>query len=255
MEGWQARQAGLELAEFATPRLDALAARVDLERWRLVSVTAPLIGTRRRATLDAMVDTVGAVAGVNGGFFDREERPEGLRVSDGRVLSQPVHRDWGVFYVTENRPHLIHTRDAPSVDWSRTSFAVQCGPRIISAGAALKVKITSHRRTVIGIDKSGRVVLLATRNEIDLNELARALLRSPSAGGLGLVEALALDGGPSTGFLAPATERAPRQLVLPPRTPLADAVLVTRPDAPMPYDDLTDFPTLARPLVGWTDVP
>ena len=215
------------------------------------------------------------MVGVNGGFFDEHERPLGLRITRKHLASPPRKADWGIFYTTSEGPFLEHTQAASLERLQRSDFAIQAGPRIITGGRVLKLKPGAHRRTVIGFDGERRVVVLATEANIDLNVLAANLVAPGASGGLGLVEALALDGGPSTGFVArmPKTPEAtkpqgargesagPDPTASDPKwrihmlAPVTDAVFVVPKGTHLWFDDDPSFTRLSQGLHGFSDVP
>ncbi len=170
--------------------------RLDPQRWQLRVVPASLTG---RPLADAAAfrrALPGAVLAINGGYFDENYRPLGLLVDRGRTLSPLRHVDHGVFAVAAGKASLVHARDwqsPPDLD-----FAVECGPRLIVDGKPLSFKENIARRTALGIDRHGNVVVVATADVLTLQALAQFLARSEAAGGPGLLYALNLDGGPST---------------------------------------------------------
>ncbi len=227
---WQVVEEGLEVAAWEPAvGVKAHVVRVSLERWSLRSLVAERLdegfeeGQEGPAwTARRFVEETGARAAINGGFFDPKGMAMGLRVSGGRQLVAYRKVDWGVYFIREGRPKLVHARD-----WKadpRVDFAIECGPRLVHAGAPFKLKPNLHRRTAIGHGADGRVVLLVTLDPVDLNDLAAGMARPTSEGGLGLVEALNLDGGPSTQLEIDA-EGASRWSLLG-LTGVADAVAV-----------------------------
>ncbi len=130
---------------------------------------------------------------VNAGYFDGQGQPMGLRAGKNTVGSKMRRADWGVFWVKNGVAHLSHTRD-----FSPTFLpdeAIQCGPRLVVNSVVTKLKPQWARRTGVGIDSQGRVVIAVSNDELSLDEWAR-LWASPS--GLGCTDALNMDGGPST---------------------------------------------------------
>ena len=110
--------------------------------------------------------------------------------------------DWGVFWIKNGVAHLSHTRDFSSS--IRPDEAIQCGPRLVVNGTPTKLKPQWARRTGVGIDRSGRVVIAVSDGDLSLEEWAK-LWASPS--GLNCSDALNMDGGPST-QLAVAGQKA-----------------------------------------------
>ncbi len=130
---------------------------------------------------------------VNGGYFDGNGHPMGLRVGKNTDKSKLRRADWGVFWVKDGVAHLSHTRDFDSS--VQPDEAIQCGPRLVVNGTPTDLKPQWARRTGVGIDRRGRVVLAVSDGELSLDEWAK-LWASPS--GLDCTQALNMDGGPST---------------------------------------------------------
>ncbi len=140
----------------------------------------------------------GAVAAINGIYFDPQFKPLGLLVSQGRRLGKLRRVDHGVFTVAGGKPALQHARAYTPPE--ALEFAVECGPRLLTAGAPLPVKAGLARRTVIGSDRAGRVLLAASVGVLQLRDLTQSLAQPPSVGGAGAFHLLNLDGGSSTMF-------------------------------------------------------
>ena len=130
---------------------------------------------------------------VNGGYFDGLGRPMGLRAGKNTAPAKLRRADWGVFWVKNGVAHLCHTRDFPAN--IHPDEAIQCGPRLVVRGKPTDLKPQWARRTGVGIDRRGRVVLAVSDGELSLDEWAR-LWASPL--GMDCPDALNMDGGPST---------------------------------------------------------
>ena len=201
--GWRAISPGIEYRRLRIPASDATdiaelhALRVDPGRCRLRVVCA---GTGRTAPVRELAARYGALAVINGGFFDPQFRPLGLRVSHGEQLRPLRRADWGVFLVRAGRPAIVHTRDYHPAG---VTEAVQCGPRLVVDGHATRLKKQSARRACIGIDGRGRVLLVVSQGaDVDATNLARALSAPDTGAGLGCHDALNMDGGPSAQLFA-----------------------------------------------------
>jgi uncharacterized protein YigE (DUF2233 family) len=171
--------------------------RLDPRRFAMTVIDAAKTGVK---LADARAFRVAdkAIAAVNGGYFDPEYRPLGLLVSGGRQLRRLRRVDHGVFTVADGTPRLQHARKFNKP--AKLDFAVECGPRLVVDGKPLTFKPGVHRRTAIGHDRSGRVLVLATAGVLGLADLAAFMARPLASGGLGAIAALNLDGGSSTMF-------------------------------------------------------
>jgi uncharacterized protein YigE (DUF2233 family) len=148
-----------------------------------------------RETAAALVRRRGAVAAVNGGFFDEHGEPLGLRIAGGhkRAPLRPK-ADWGVLVLDEAGARIVHTSEIGSPEaLDRARGAVQVGPRLVVAGRPLQLKPQVARRTAVALERSGdALTLVVVDDPIDANELAGRLASA------GFESALLLDGGPST---------------------------------------------------------
>ncbi|RYG66400.1 phosphodiester glycosidase family protein [bacterium] len=130
---------------------------------------------------------------INGGYFDGGGEAMGLRVSGGKLLTRLRRANWGVFWIKSGKAHIDHTRDYSPAN--RPDEAVQCGPRLVVAGKTTDLKPQWDRRTGLGIDRSGRVVLAVADGQLSLDEWAKVFA---AGNGLNCRDALNLDGGGST---------------------------------------------------------
>lgn len=134
----------------------------------------------------------------NGGFFDDKLHPLGLRISNFQTLNlmKPISW-WGVFYL-QHQTAKIQAAKAfhPRKD---IEFAVQSGPRLLIAGRSPRLHPGFAERTALCILPNHEIVVVITQYfPLSLQQLAD-VLKSPS---LGCQDALNLDGGSSTQFLA-----------------------------------------------------
>jgi len=219
--------AGVELLEARVARAAGEPARVHGVRADLAQVALRVVVSPaprdQWLTAESAAAQSGAIAALNGGFFDDHSRPLGLLVADGRQVGRLRRADWGVFYVRGGRAHLVHTRDARGL--TGVEQAVQCGPRLVIAGAPTRLKPSDPApRSAVGIDAAGRVLFVAVQGGgLPLSAFAKVLARPVDAGGFGCRDALNLDGGPSTQFCVPGRVSLvgaygmPTHLVLVPR--------------------------------------
>lgn len=200
--GWQQIAPGLAYRELRVPAgepgvtatLHAIRADPAHYRVRLIS------NGERTATAKEMATAGKALAAINGGFFDERFRPLGLRVSGGKVLHPLRRADWGVFLTRGGQPAIVHTR---AYRPEGVEEALQCGPRLVVDGRATKLRRQSARRAGVGIDRAGRVLLVVSGGaDMDAAAFARALQAPEAKGGLGCLNAMNLDGGPSAQLYA-----------------------------------------------------
>jgi exopolysaccharide biosynthesis protein len=217
---WERIAPGVEMRTLRAPgdgsARSIVALRTSPDRIRVA------MGAAREA--EAWRKTFKALAAVNGGYYDAEGKPLGLRASRGQKLN-PLHgKAWGVFYTRgdEKNPEarIVATE---KFKWrSNIRVALQCGPRLVENGKVLKLKPQWARRTGLGIQRDGRVIIAVADSEMSLPDWAK-LWASPS--GLNCPDALNLDGGPSSQL---SLQTASRQLHLRSGRAVPDAVLISR---------------------------
>lgn len=194
----QAKQGGLEVLTLrgggTAGGVEVVAARIDPARWTITVVDRhgeePGAGARAEEACPARG------AAINASFFDENVAPLGLLIVGGKQL-HPVHpvRGWpgggGIFLIRNGRPSIIaHTARVPA----GAGYAVQCWPRLIIHGKIPAFKQSRAAvRSAVGIDAQGRVLFVASKTSANFDTWAK-ILRDQ----LHCVEALNLDGGPST---------------------------------------------------------
>jgi uncharacterized protein YigE (DUF2233 family) len=150
-----------------------------------------------------------ALAGVNGGYFDPQNAPVGLLISDGKLIA-PLRKARllsGVMVVTKGRIELL--RSAEYSSRKSTVAALQCGPFLVDAGqpvAGLN-DTRSARRTFVLAGGSDRAAV-GFCSSVTLAELGDILATERLASDLKVQRALNLDGGSSSAFSF-AGERGP----------------------------------------------
>lgn len=136
-----------------------------------------------------------AIIAINGGFFDNNHRSIGLLVQDGEIINKMHNTSWwSIFLVSEGSAAIKVPREFISAE--NIKMAVQAGPRLIVNGTVPKLKDNFPAyRSAIGIDDSGKILIVATDTMLDLRDFASALRKFSN-------NAMALDGGSSTQLFA-----------------------------------------------------
>jgi len=135
-------------------------------------------------------ERTGATAVVNGPFFDVDGSPMGLLVVDGEPREGLRKVDWGVFAIDAQGASIVHT-----ADWKEregVQQALQVGPRLVVDGEAVSLKRQAARRTALCVLPDGRLNVLVAGSPLWAADLAGFLEQQ------GCVDALNLDGGPSS---------------------------------------------------------
>ncbi len=122
--------------------------------------------SKPRRSLAQVCSDTGALAGVNGGYFDKQDKPLGLRVINGKVTNPLGHGRLmgGVLIASARKVDIVRPgRFSPS---SEVKAALQCGPMLVEAGQEVKglnqsqearrtfAVITNNKSAVIGVCSS-----------------------------------------------------------------------------------------------------
>lgn len=175
--------------------------RIDLKQQQLFSILASDFSQKGASIIEYARQSKAPLL-VNGGFFDEQTRPLGLRISAGE-LKNPLKNIswWGIFYIKNQHPYL----SAPnSFQKSRQKpqnfeFAIQAGPRLLIHGQIPPLKPGEAERSALCITAEKDLILVVTEF---FSLSARALAERLKAAPLHCVDALNLDGGSSSQLYA-----------------------------------------------------
>src|SRR5262245_53643408 len=140
-------------------------------------------------------------SGVNGGYFDTDFKPIGLRVADATTFS-PLRRArliTGILLQSDRGIDVVRVSE-----FSRTkkiATAIQSGPFLVEANKRIRSLNDSQlaRRTFAAIATNDRA-LLGVSSDVSLAELANILATAPVAADSKIRRAMNLDGGSSSAF-------------------------------------------------------
>lgn len=192
---WELLAPGLERRVYRTTLTQFVILRIDPNQYLFrvhYRPGAPL-------DIDQWNDALpGAVAFVNGNYFDKENHALGLVVADGVVYGNAYQNMGGMLVVQDG---IVRVRSTVAEPYTGEPLdqAVQAFPMLIADGKAAFSNPQGDRvarRTVVGQDKAGRILLMATSAlaGMKLVDLSNYL----AASDLDLVNAFNLDGGSST---------------------------------------------------------
>lgn len=144
----------------------------------------------------------GALAVINGGFFDEAGRTVALLVHNGEAVGASYEGRGGMFAVaSDGTLSLRSLADTPYDPAEALAEALQGWPMLVRPGGGAAYSYEDgqrDRRSALGLDRSGRVLLIAAPTAaFTLAELSSWL----AASDLELASAVNLDGGASTGLL------------------------------------------------------
>ena len=119
--------------------------------------------SQQHASVDEIAHFSKALVTINGGFFDHNHHPLGLRIGSQQQYN-PLKRIswWGVFYIKDKKPYLSGLNNYKSNE--HIDFAVQSGPRLLIHGRIPSLKPGRAERSALGISPDGRVIILVTEN-------------------------------------------------------------------------------------------
>ncbi|WP_420629924.1 phosphodiester glycosidase family protein [Candidatus Leptofilum sp.] len=160
-------------------------------------------------------EETGALIVVNGGFFTPEFVATGLIVIDGQPSGSSYVGFGGMITLSEGEVQVRSLVERPYQPAETFDYALQAFPMLVLNGevAYQTADFDQARRTAIGVDENGRILLiLASWGGFTLAEFSSYL----AAADFDLVTALNLDGGTSTGLiLAEPPESIPAFVAVP----------------------------------------
>jgi exopolysaccharide biosynthesis protein len=174
---------------------------VDLAVFSAKSTALRVVDNPDGQSLDAVMKREKFVCGVNGGYFDTEFKPIGLRVTDGTTFS-PLRRArliTGILLQSDRGIDVVRVSE-----FSRTKkivAAIQSGPFLVEGNKRIRGLNDSQlaRRTFAGIATNDRV-LLGFCSDVSLAVLANILATAPIVPDSKIRRAMNLDGGSSSAF-------------------------------------------------------
>jgi len=171
--------------------------RFDLHRVNLTVAYQP----SKPLLLSQWMQKEKALAVINGGYFDQQHNATGLVISNGQVFGTSYQGFGGMLAVdNQGRIQIRYLTDQPYDANEGLQQATQSAPMLILPGgkrAKFNADAASSRRSVVAMDKQGRLLFITSPSEaFTLDELADLLVASD----LSINVALNLDGGSSTGL-------------------------------------------------------
>lgn len=141
-----------------------------------------------------------ATALINGGYFDGLDHATALVISNSQAFGTSYDGFGGMFAV-DARDHVQvrSLREQPYTPAEGLTQATQCTPMLLLNGRRTQFTANSKTspRSVVAMDRQGRLLFIVSPGvDFTLDDMATLLARSD----LGLVNALNLDGGSSTGL-------------------------------------------------------
>ena len=174
---------------------------VDVAVFSAKSTALRVIDNPDGQSLAAVMKREKYASGVNGGYFDSDFKPIGLRIADGTTFS-PLRRArliTGILLQTDRGIDVIRVSEFSRT--KKTIAAVQSGPFLVEANKRIRGLNDSQlaRRTFAGIATNDRA-LLGFCSDVSLAELANILATAPILAESKIRRAMNLDGGSSSAF-------------------------------------------------------
>ncbi|WP_437677107.1 phosphodiester glycosidase family protein [Sorangium sp. So ce131] len=197
---------------------------VHVFAFRLAAVRFEVVDAGMSRDLAGVLDRTRASIVINGGFFDRHARPEGLVVAGGRELSPLAPSLGGGVLVVSGGRAALHDA-AGFVLGPGVELAVQARPRLVVRGER-NVRSDggprAERTALCALDQGRRMEVIVARGEAAGSGPTLGLLADMLVA-RGCEQALNLDGGPSTG-VAWREDGSAREMA--PRGPIRHAIAV-----------------------------
>lgn len=198
---WQELSSGIEYQDLAggilAPWSHIYAFRINLNHNKLEIVSAKSLALKN-ASADQFGEHSQALLSINGGFFDHQFNPLGLRVNN-KKLENPLKRIswWGIFYIKNNQAR-ISSLNRFQYD-NDIDFAMQSGPRLLIKRKIPSLKAGDADRSALGITADGKVIIVVSTNAAMSTEKLARLMKKPP---LSCTDAINLDGGSSSQLYA-----------------------------------------------------
>jgi exopolysaccharide biosynthesis protein len=151
--------------------------------------------------LASVMRRIRGLAGVNGGYFDPQNAPVGLLISDGKLIApfRKARLLSGVLVATKGRLELLRASEYSSR--KAVNAALQCGPFLVDGATAVTGLNDTKpaRRTFVLTTGSDRAAI-GLCSPVTLAQLGEILATTRLLPDLRVQRALNLDGGSSSGF-------------------------------------------------------
>jgi uncharacterized protein YigE (DUF2233 family) len=176
-------------------------AAVDVAVFSAKSTALRVIDNPEGQSLAAVMKRENCVCGVNGGYFDTEFKPIGLRVADGSTFS-PLRRArliTGILLQSERSIDVMRVSEFSGR--KKLIAAIQSGPFLVDGNKRIRGLNDSQlaRRTFAGTTTNDRA-FLGVCSDVSLAELANILAATAIVADSKTRRAMNLDGGSSSAF-------------------------------------------------------
>jgi exopolysaccharide biosynthesis protein len=166
-------------------------------------VAPALARIEQQESFSAMMARLKPHAAITGTFYAPDLKPQGDIVADGKLINRGFERQ-AIGFKRDGGICFLERQKSRRLKWSGCYAGVACGPRLARGG---KIDINVRRdgfgpkaatlkatRCAVGATRDGKLVMLAIKEPVTLQTLARAMIE------LGAVDAVNMDGGALCGF-------------------------------------------------------
>jgi len=176
-------------------------AAVDIAVFSAKSTALRMIDNPEGQSLAAVMKQERWACGVNGGYFDTEFKPIGLRVSNGTTFS-PLRRArliTGILLQSDRGIEIVRVSEFSRV--KKIITAVQSGPFLVEGNKRIRGLNDSQlaRRTFAALTTDDRA-FLGICSDVSLTQMADILATVPILADSKIRRAMNLDGGSSSAF-------------------------------------------------------
>ena len=170
MGSWKLIRRGMEFRKVSLERtepyqtVDLKMVRLDT-RWVVPHVVRSTQFNLKGADIKTLVEKSGAIAAINGSYFDEKGRPLGFLKAAANHINQAISKSLlftGIFGVKNRTPFIIHRDDFFP---EQADEGLQAGPLLLIRGTPLPVTRgvgKQSRRSLIGMDKEQRLIIAVT---------------------------------------------------------------------------------------------
>jgi exopolysaccharide biosynthesis protein len=141
------------------------------------------------------------VCGINGGYFDEQFKPIGLRIVNSQMLMplKPARLITGVLFASPRGVQIVRAREFSQRQ--KIEAAIQCGPFLVDRSQRVGgLNNSQHARRTFAATETNERALLGLCSEVSLADLANILAKTPIVADLKIQRAINLDGGSSSAF-------------------------------------------------------
>jgi len=170
MGSWKLIRRGMEFRKVSLERtepyqtVDLKMVRLDM-RWVVPHVVRSTQFNLKGADIKTLAEKSGAIAAINGSYFDEKGRPLGFLKAAASHINQAISKSLlftGIFGVKNRAPFIMHRDDFFP---EQADEGLQSGPLLLIRGTPLPVTrgVGKHsRRSLIGMDKEQRLIIAVT---------------------------------------------------------------------------------------------